>query len=167
MVRIDVDVGDPVQPVYAPQLLDHDSAVIEHAEAGGVVPRRVVQAGDRHERAPVTAPQDPLGRGQARSDHPGRRLEHATERRRVATVEPAAAALRALAHEAHVLRGVELLQLEDARLPGLEHGHLRAGGALLELAPERAIAVGAERVAIAEAVAGETLAEHDTNVPGA
>ena len=51
VMRIDVDVSDALQAMLAAQHLDRDAAIVEHAEAGGVVARRMMQAGDRNECA--------------------------------------------------------------------------------------------------------------------
>ena len=106
VMRIDVDVGDALRALRASQQLDDDAAVVEDAEAGGVVARGMMQAGDRHEGAATLALHDRLRRTQGRAHHAGRRLVDATERRRVAAIQKAAAAGGALAHELHDKRGV-------------------------------------------------------------
>ena len=96
-----------------PQLLDDDTAIVEHAKACGAIPRRVMQAGDRHEGAPVRAP--------AMIHSVAARLAPTTPAAasytpRNAGVSPpssiADAGLGALAHELHVLGRMEQLQLE-------------------------------------------------------
>ena len=55
VMRIDVHVGDALQPVALAQQLDRDAAIVEHAEPGGAIARGVMQPGDRHEAAPRLA----------------------------------------------------------------------------------------------------------------
>jgi hypothetical protein len=56
------------------------------------------------------------------------------------------------------------LQLGQQRLARLEQLHALREPALLELTRERRVAVSAERVTIAETVAGQTLTEYDRNL---
>jgi hypothetical protein len=59
---------------------------------------------------------------------------------------------------------MEQLQFADLRVAGLEHAHPGFEAALLEFAHERAVAIGAERMAVAESVAGQPFTEHDSNL---
>src|SRR5665213_150722 len=164
MVRVDVDIGDACHAVVAPQMLDDHAAIVEHAESRGPLTRGVMQAADRHERAPARAPKDPLGGRKARSHYAGRGLEHTTKSGRVAAVQPAISGLRALHYEANVLGSMKQLELGVQRVARLEHPYFRVQTALLEFAQEGAVPVGAERMPIAKTISGEPLAQHDSNL---
>ena len=55
VMRVDVDVGDAPDAVQPARGLDRDAAVVEYAEPGRAVARRVMQAADRNERVPLAA----------------------------------------------------------------------------------------------------------------
>src|SRR5205814_528512 len=110
VMRVDVHVTDALQAL-ALQELDRHAAVVEHAEVGRALARRVVQSRDRHEGPATLPPHDRLHGAQRGADHAGRRPVHAAERRGVAGVEKALTALRALAHELEVGGAVERAQL--------------------------------------------------------
>ena len=55
---------------------------------------------------------------------------------------------------------MEQFEIVARRLHRLEHAHQFAQAALVEFAHEGRVAIGAERVAIGEAVAREALAGH-------
>jgi hypothetical protein len=120
MVRIDIDIGDAGHAAVTPQMLDDDPAVVEDAKSRGALTRSVVQAPNGYECSAARAGQDPIGRRQAGSHYAGRRLEHAAKGRSIATVQPAAARLRALHDEANVLGRMKQLQLGDQRITRLE-----------------------------------------------
>ena len=111
MMGVDINVGDARNAMGAPQMLDDHAAIVEDAEARGALARRVMQAGDRHEGAPVRAAHDPVRGRQARTHNASGRLEYAAKRGRVSSVQPAAAAMGAFDDETHVVGGVKELQL--------------------------------------------------------
>ena len=89
VMRVDVDVADALQ-ARALEQLDGHAAVVEHAEAGGAIARRVVQSRDGHEGAPAFAPHDRLHGAQGGADHVGGGFVHAAEGRRIAGIEKSA-----------------------------------------------------------------------------
>ena len=66
--------------------------------------------------------------------------------------------------KSHVLGRLKQQQLGLAGFPRFQERDLVRQAALLELAHEGGVAVGTERMAVAEAVAGQLLAEHDCNL---
>ena len=108
--------------------------------------------------------QHPVGRGQAGADYAGGCLEHTAERRSVAAIEHAGTRLGAFHDKADVLGGVKKLQLSQLSVSRFEHAHLRVESALLKFPQERAMAIGTEGMAVAEAVASQPLAEHYCNL---
>ncbi len=164
MMRVDVDIGDPRQAVPRPQQLDRDAAVVEHAEAGGGIATRVVQAGDRHEATARTAFHDRLGGLQRRPDDVARGLEDAAIGRRIPTIEVALPGGGTLAHAGDVLGCMESQKF----LARSQHGSPDVDPAVqatgLELPIERAMTIGAEGVAFTETVPGELFAGDHQNI---
>ena len=159
VVRIDVDVGDALEAGTL-ELLDGYAAVVEHAEPGCAVARRMVQPGDRHEGAPAVAA---LMASIA--------LNWPHQRRRPPAYTPLTPACRR--HRAGRCRWRSVpARIRDTRGCGRKAQLLVAGGARLErgdalrqaacakLAHESGEPVGAERVAVTEPVTGEALADH-------
>src|SRR5262249_11582449 len=166
MMGVDVDVGDVLE-TRALELLDSDTAVVEHAEARGAVARRVVQPSDRHEGAPALPLHDRLHAGERRTHDPGGRLIHAPERGRIAGVEKTRAARGTLAHELQVLGGVERAELCGARIARLEQRHSLRQSARGELARECGESVRSEWMAVTESITREALArDHGDAVHG-
>ena len=119
-----------------------------------------MQACDRHERAAALALHDRVSGIQGGAHHAGSRLVDASKCRRVAPIQKALPAGRALAHEVDVRGGVEGAQLLFGCNAWLEHAHAPIQAARLELAYECRVAVRTEGMAVAEAVASQALA-HD------
>ena len=68
VVRIDVHVGDPFEPVTGTQVFRRHTAVVEHAETGGMSATRMVQPGDRYECTGRRACHDSVNGGQRGAD---------------------------------------------------------------------------------------------------
>ena len=135
VMRVDVDVGDAANAVEPARGFDRDAAVVEDAEARGDVARRVMQPADRNERAP-NGPRDDRGQRLERAaDDVRRGFVDAGERRRVAGVEQAAAALRQLDDAIDVRRRVEVLELLARRLPRRARARASRRPAIARAAP--------------------------------
>ncbi len=102
VVRIDVDVGDSFQTITFAQQLDGHAAIVEHAEARGLVARGVVEAGNRHETVAGRTAHDGVRRIERGADDGRGRLEHAPKRGRVALIQHALAGDGAFPHQIHV-----------------------------------------------------------------
>ena len=51
MMRIDIDIGDPLQAIVLAQVFDRNAAIVKHAESRCVTPAGVMQPRDRHKGA--------------------------------------------------------------------------------------------------------------------
>ncbi len=117
VVHVDVNVADAPDAEARAQAVDDDAEVVEHAEARRAAPPGVMQPPDRLEAAHRVAGHDPLqALERGAGDHRAAVVD-AGECRRVAVVQIALADRRAQLHPAHVLGGVEALEL-GARSPG-------------------------------------------------
>lgn len=148
-------VGEAADAVFAAQLLDQHADIVEYAKAGGAVTRGVVQPADRHKCAWRLAAQRAPAGIEARADHVRCRLVHAGKRRRIAVVQIAAAGLRLRAHARDILLRMETEQLGIGARDRRGDDDAFVETACLRLAPEGVEPIGAERVAVAETVAGE------------
>ena len=163
VMRVDVHVSNALQAVIPPQHFHGHAAVVEHAETGGRAARGVMQTGDRNEGAARLARHDLLGGEQRRADHVGRRLVDAAPRRRVAGVEESLAGQRRFRDQVDVLRRVERLELVARGGARLHDAHALVEAARGELREKCRVAIGAERMAVAETVAREALAGDHQN----
>ncbi len=109
MMRVDIDVGDRAQSVLAPQDLDCDTAIVEHAEARGPIARCVMEPCNRNECALRPIRHERIDADERRTDDAERGLEDAALRRRVAAVQEALPRRGTFANEFDVLRRVESL----------------------------------------------------------
>ena len=135
----------------------------QHAEAGGAVTLRMVQARDGHEAA-AHAPRHDLLRGQQRRpDHVGARLVDATPGRRVAGIEKSLAGARAFGDEVEVATGMERLELLARGGAGFHHAHPPVQPAPRELREKGGVTVGPERMAVAKAITRQALTGHEQN----
>jgi hypothetical protein len=158
MVHIDVDIGDRTHAAGAEHFDEHTD-VVEDAEAGGGIARRVMQASDGHEGPIGAAIEQRLGRRQRGG--PPLAIPAAAIGRRVAAVEAALAGHGLRAHEFHMPRGVESQQVRIARQAGGAGQAARRQPAGPEFAHEGRVPVGAEGVAVGKAVAAEGLVCND------
>src|SRR5581483_7820047 len=161
VVCIDIDIGDPLEAALPLEPLDQHPAVVEDTEAGRPIPRGVVQSRDRNERAPALSRHDRLGSIQRGPDHDGRGLVHAAKCRRVAIVQEAVTVGGPRPHQIDITGGVELEQLLGGGIAGLDDLYTASQAARFELPEECGVAVGPEGVAVAEGIAGESLAQDD------
>ena len=167
MMRVDVDVGDPRKAVHPLQVFDDDADVVENAKAGRVPASGMVQSGDWHEAAFRPSVHQRVGCDEGRTDDVARRLEHAFPGGRVAGIQVTVAAGGFRLHQVDVLGAVEQLefatgggarrQLQDAAIESLGD----------QLAPEGLVPVGAERMTVAEGIAGDPLAGNDAGLRSA
>ncbi len=149
-------------PWSLPRRFDRDAAIVEDAEARRAVARRVMQPADRNEGA-ARGPGDDRGERLERPADDGRRgFIDPGKRRRIAGIEKTTAALRQLDDAIDVLRRVEILELGARRLPRRPALEARSDGRLLEPRHERAVTIGAERVAVRKPVTGD-LGTRDQN----
>ena len=89
MVCIDVDIGNPFNPVLLAQVLDRDAAIVEHAKTSRHMPAGMVQTGNRGKRAAEFAAHDAVNGVDYRAGNVAGGFVHADERRRVTTVQGA------------------------------------------------------------------------------
>jgi len=69
MVCVDVDISDPLQPMFAAQPLDEHTAIVERTKPRRAPPGRMVQPRDRHESPPCSASHHGFGGMQHAADH--------------------------------------------------------------------------------------------------
>src|SRR5262249_28788605 len=117
VMRVDVDIGYAADVVEPARGFDRDAAVVEDAEARGVIAARGMQTADGDERATQRPLDDRGERLERAADDRGRGLVHAGKRRRVARVEQTAATLRQRVHAVDVRGRVEILELRAGGLP--------------------------------------------------
>jgi hypothetical protein len=158
VVGIDVHVSNAFQAVIPPQHFHGDAAVVEHAEPGGGVARGVVEPRDRDERAARAAGHDLVGRGQRRTDDVRRGLENAAPGRRIARIEVALAGARGFLDPVDVLRGVEGFEFVARGRARFHHADALVEAARREFGEKRRMAIGTERMAVAESVTREAFA---------
>ena len=157
VMRIDIDIGDTPEPVVFSQVLDCDTAVIENTKTSGTIARRVVQASNRNERTPRVAVHDLVSRRQHGSNDVGRRIEDAFNGRRIALIEKPLAGYGQSRHAIDVVRCVKQSKLIDGRASrvGIVNTVAQAGGR--QFAMKHVVTIRAERVWIAEPVAGDLI----------
>ena len=158
VVHVDVDVADAPDAEARTQALDDDAEVVEHAEARGAAPPGVMQAPDRLEAAHRVAGHDPLQALERGAGDHRTAIVDAGECRRVAVVQIALADRRAQLHPAHVLGGVEALELGRRRQTRRRNRDPLVEAAADRLRQERALAVEAQRMAVRKAVLSEQFA---------
>src|SRR5262245_16292108 len=161
MVHIDVDIGDAAHPVLRAQGLDEHARIVEYAEACGALAPRVVQSPDRLEAAPRLARHDAARPPERRSDARPRDLVASGESRRVTVVQVSAAAARRLHDAIDVFHGMESLDYLPGCQPALCKRYLVVQTQTARSAPERALPVDRQRMALGKAVAAELAANEE------
>jgi len=120
----------------------------------------MMQPGDRHEGAVGRAIEQRSGGIQRGADHSAGRLEAATERGRVATIQRPVSCQGTLAYEVHVALGVESSQFRFAGLARTAQRAAPVQAPGTEFAQEGSLAIGAKGMTIGESVAAQRLIGH-------
>ncbi len=159
---VDIDVRNARQPMLGLQVLDDDTAIVEHAESGRMAAPGMVQTRDRNEGALRCPAHQRCGRDQRAAYHIGSRLKHALPRGRIAAVEKTLARDRAHLDQVEVLGPMKQLEFPARRRTRRKHAHPAVEAQRHEFAAECFVPVRTKRVAVAKCVAGESLASDDT-----
>jgi sulfate-transporting ATPase len=160
VMGVDIDVGNALQARTPAQQLDRHSAIVENAEAGGMVAGGVVQTSYGYERPAAAALHDRIGGIECGADDIGRRLVNTAEGRGIPSIQKPLPGRRALAHEIDVRRCMEAQELLVGSRARLKQLHARIKTAAFELAQKGRIAVRPERMPVAKAVTREALCQH-------
>lgn len=91
MVGVDVNVCDAPESEILAQVLNGDTAVIEHTETGSMITRRVMQACNRHKCTRVVAVHDFIDGAQYGTDDSRCSVVNTRYNRCIAIIEPALA----------------------------------------------------------------------------
>ena len=94
MMRINIDISDSSDAEFLAQVFDRDATVVEDTKPGSTAPCRMMQACNRHERAPVIVVHDLIDGAQNGPDDSRRGIVDTRHRGRVALIQPAAAQRR-------------------------------------------------------------------------
>ena len=113
VVRIDIDVSHPLEAELFSQVFDGNTTVIKDTESSGVAAGRVMQSGDRDERALVIAVHDLVDGAKHGTDDGGCRVVDAGYDWSVTVIEPALTCRRQARHLVNVLSRMEQRQLLD------------------------------------------------------
>jgi hypothetical protein len=160
VVRVDVDVGDPLQAVPLAQQLDRNAAIVEDAEARRMSARGVMQPRDRDESAPRPAAHDLFDREHRGAHHHARGLVDAPGGRRITRIEVALARGGFADHELDIVGMMEAFQLVTLGDARIQQPQRRIGTTAAQFAQECFVPVEAERMTVAEAVAAQGVTGH-------
>ena len=155
VVRVDVDISDALHVVALAQVLDRDAAVIEDTESRCAAACRVVQTGDRDERARVVVVHQLVNGAQHRAHHGRSGVVDPGHGGRIAIVQPAAADGRHARYFVNVIRRVKQGEFIGERLAWMAIGNRIPEPRFFQFRMERIMTIGAERVRVAESVRGD------------
>ena len=113
MMCVDINVSHSLETELFAQVLDGDTTVIKNTEPSGATAGRVMQSGDRDERAFVIAMHDLIDGAEHGADDGGCGIVDAGNDRSVAVIEPALACRRQARNLVNVLSRMEQRQLVD------------------------------------------------------
>ena len=161
MMRIDVDIGDPLEAMLPLQLLDDNTTIVEDTETGGMAARGMMQARNRYERPPGRACHQRVSRDQRTAYDITGGLIDAFPCRRVAGIQKSFAGQGTSLNQINIgrqMKHFELVPRCGARRKRL-HAAVEALGC--EFTDKRIVPVGSEGMAIAKGVARDALADDD------
>ena len=110
MMCVDINVGHSLEAELFAQVLDGNTTVIKNTESSGAAAGRVMQPGNRNERALVIAVHDFVDGAKHGADDGGCGVIDAGDDRSVAVIEPALACRRHARHLVNVLSRMEQRQ---------------------------------------------------------
>src|SRR5581483_10175582 len=103
VMRVDIHIGDSLEPGSSAQHLDGDSAIVENTKTRCVIASRMMQTRDRDKCATTLTAHDRGRCIQSCANDYGRSLINSTECRRIAGVEETLPGQRAFLDEVHIL----------------------------------------------------------------
>ena len=93
VVCIDIDVRNSLQSMFLSEVFDRYTAIVEYAKSSRVLSARMVQTGDRRERARGRAAHHRVDSGKRGANNIGGGIEDSRIRRRIAAVQETRAPL--------------------------------------------------------------------------
>ena len=159
-----VHVGDATDPVACTQVLDGHAAIVEDTEPAGAVTTRVVESGNRHERASTVARHNGIHCRHHRAHHEGGCLVDTPEGRCVTVIERPFTGARTLPDETNVGRVVKALYQRLSGHCGLASLDSMFQPAAQELFQKGGVAPGPERMLLSEVVSGKRITRVDPDL---
>ena len=152
MVGVDIHIGDAFQTKILAQVFCRHTTVVEHAEPGSPIARRMMQSGDRHKSTFVVIVHDFVnGTKHCANDRRGRVVD-TFDRRCIATVEPPFARNGHPRHLVDVFGRVKKRQLVHERGTRVTQVDMSIEPGCIELGVKNIMAVEAKRMRITKAV---------------
>jgi len=152
MVRIYVHIGDARQAEGLAQVLCRHATIVKYAEPGSPVARRMMQTGNRHERASVVVVHDFVNGAKYCTNHGRCRVVNTFQRRCIAVVEPALSHGRHPRHLVDVLGGVKERQFVHERGTRMTEIDMAIEAGFIQLGMENIVAIEAKRMWITKAI---------------
>ena len=152
---VDIDIGHALYPIFGAQGFDHHAKIVEHAEAGCVIARRVMQAPDRLQ-GPRTAGLHHIGQPvECRTDDPGAGFIQIGKYRGVSVIEQVTTVGFGGGHEIDVLAGMKARKFRHGRHTTWPHHRARGQRLCRRLREKCALPIDTERVSIPKAITTE------------